>query len=561
MIAVELDVRSLALFRILLGMYVLYDLYNRLALGPYDLAWYTSNGYLHPRDTPHGAPLHRFWFFRGSETTQLVTFVITAWLAVLFVTGTPLRGHSDNPTMVVVAGNNLIKLALWLSVTSYQNRNMHLHDGSDAFVRHLLFWCMFLPIHNVWTFGPSQGTPQTRPSTPYTVQTLAGTALAWQIAFMYWGTVANRTLDVYGWRQMHQSDWMPPGLSAVHYALSGDFAVRNHRLTQFVRHRPGLTRPMTASAMLVETLVPFLCLFDTNIHRRHWHALQLVCLHLGLLGLIRLPNWQLVGILVQSIWIPTRVWDAMFFLRPPQGPNLRDDPVAQSKKTDEPLVASPVGSHPRPQPRPRGWRWWWWWWRILSLTVQSFFAMYMVYDWCGSRGWINQIDQGDIGEGLRLTQHWVMYGTVSRHAHTVRLTGILRSREAKDGSGGTAQFDLLQYLSVGEIVTPPPREIFLDNMSDRYPSPRWERALAQWASRNDRHRGQLLCRKLCHLLRRTNFPPGNSSDGGSSGASDSSLSAIELRYDHAAILPPGSPARFDPTKPTLEAVSVTIPCR
>jgi hypothetical protein len=284
---------------------------------------------------------------------------------------------------------------------------------------------------------------------------------------------------------------------------------------------------MTSSAMIVETLAPLLCLLDPR--RRHLHALQLAMLHVGLLAMIRLPNWQLVGVLAQVLWIPTPVWDAL----------LKVDRMALAKKKDLSYNESSPRTYTTmiedPSQRRRN---------PVSFVVQLFFLIYMIYNWCGCRGWIAKHDRGDIGEGLRLSQYWVMFGTVSHTAHNVHLHGTIHDKESNE----TVTIDLLRFLSNGERVPPPklrPRspendDWFLHDMSDRYPSPRWERALAQWAATRDSVRSRRLAQKLCTLL-------------------PLELDSIEVRYAHAQIEPPGSDRRFSPI-PSLPDTIVTVAC-
>jgi hypothetical protein len=284
---------------------------------------------------------------------------------------------------------------------------------------------------------------------------------------------------------------------------------------------------MTSSAMIVETLVPLFCLLDPR--RRHLHALQLAMLHVGLLALIRLPNWQLVGVLTQVLWIPTFVWDSL----------LKVDRMGLAKKKDMMFdessprnyaTALEVHSSRRTNP--------------VSFVIQVFFLIYMMYNWCGCRGWIEKLDRGDIGEGVRLSQYWVMFGTVSHTAHNVHLHGTAHDTESNE----TVTIDLLRFISSGERVPPHERSPvspendgwFLPDMSDRYPSPRWERALAQWAAKSDSVRARRLGQRLCTLL-------------------PLELDSIQVRYTHAQIAPPGSDRRFHPA-PSLPDTVVTVAC-
>lgn len=310
--------RSLALFRILLGAYLLFDLYSRLSLGRYDLAWYTSQpaqlSYMLETDSPHGAPLHKFWFFRGTLKLQICLFGLTTILASMFALGF----YQRSPVEAM-----LTKVLLWILVVSYQNRNTLPHDGSDSFLRHLLFWSCFLPLSKVWSLDSAYRRNRDVPFNRYVVSDLPCLALTTQIALMYWGTVFQRTLD-----RNFESQWLLPELSAVHYAMSGSFATRHNILTQIVRRHPMVSRGATAAAMIVEFFAPAWCWVLCGRRSALLGAVLLFLLHAGLLCSLRLPHWQLIGMLVQVIWIPSATWDAWL------GKDPYRDHVSTFKKTD-----------------------------------------------------------------------------------------------------------------------------------------------------------------------------------------------------------------------------------
>jgi hypothetical protein len=182
------------------------------------------------------------------------------------------------------------------------------------------------------------------------------------------------------------------------------------------------------------------------------------------------------------------------------------DTVAVYKKTDE---HSP---EPRPlQSNP------------IARVLQFFWFAYMIYNWCGNRGWIPKHDHGDIGEGMRLSQYWVMYATVSTRTQNMFLTGILNE----------TKLDLFHYLQTGTNVEQVPTDTIIQDMSRRYPSPRWERALSQWAQTDDTRRARHFCQALCQWVnddrKREQLTP---------------LTAIEMTFQHLYVLPPGSTKRY-----------------
>ena len=124
----RVDARSLAAFRILLSVYILHDIYRRLEHGRLSLAWYYSSAddgsyflppILDPTDSPHGSPVHKLWFYRGSPQLQIAIFAMTSILAVLFGFGFHCQ---------------ITSILLWLFMNGIQNRSPHLADGSDLYM-------------------------------------------------------------------------------------------------------------------------------------------------------------------------------------------------------------------------------------------------------------------------------------------------------------------------------------------------------------------------------------------------------------------------------------------
>ena len=319
---------------------------------------------------------------------------------------------------------------------------MNLADGSDSFGRHLLLWSIFLPLTKVWSVHawwiqrrqqhqppPNAETSQVGTanhnnhnilsnSSSTTVQSLACLALTSQIMLMYVGTVLHRTTDLFGLTQLHQSQWLPPKLSAVHYALLDAFATRDHAVKRFITSYAAVSQALTFMATVVEFMVPLVGCWLAPARYRHYGALVLVGLHVGLLSVFHLPNWQLTGMLVQSVWIPSHVWNALFKVVPTKSTISTTTTSSTSKtsvttttgtaattsssykKTDgdprptssstTPTTRTTAGHEPPERPTPN----------VLSMALQVFFFGYMWYNWAGNRGWIPKHDRGDIGEGL-----------------------------------------------------------------------------------------------------------------------------------------------------------------
>jgi hypothetical protein len=533
--ATALDTRALASFRLLLGLYLLYDIYSRVSLGKYDIAWYTSipanRSFLEPNDTPHKAPLHQFWFYRGTAAFQIAIFTLTAILSLCFCLG--WKCHYG-----------ILKTALWILQVAQQNRNMTLTDGSDSLVRHLLLWCCFLPLTEHWSVDSVMGQRQQQrnkgthgvilsSSSGRAVTGLPCLAIVLQIVLMYAGTVFHYTTDTLGRfneRKLTDLEWLPPHLSAVHYALSGAFATRHNVLAVIVRSHPTISRMLTALILLVVCVAPLACLFlsaTTTLSRRHWPALVLVLFHASLYLFRNLPNWEFVGLLCQVLWIPSAVWNQRGFDGDGDNGGNSTKETTLYKKTDGD-DSNPATSKAAVSSIER---------RVLPLQsnpvsrfLQFFFFMYMIYNWLGTRGWIAKLDNGDIGEGLRLSQDFVMDGSTSRNSFTVQLTGVLPSRVLSDEP---TRLDLLYFIQTGRDRIQDPVKFIPQNMSSRYPTPRWERSLSQMAASGNIVRAFHFCEVICSFV---------NEDRRAVGAP--MLSHIEMIWQHSYIETPGSQRRY-----------------
>ena len=489
------DLRSLALFRFLIGLYVIYDVISRLKHGHLSIMWYTSSpgSFLHPHDSPHGNPIHKLWFHRGDVLFQASLFLVTTLSAFAFAVG--------------LKCNVLLKVILWLSVVAMQNRNMNVHDGSDTYVRHLLLWSCQLPMAQVWSIDSIIESKYGKAKATTEAEEPGGCAvwgLRLQIVFMYIGTVLNRTTDEYGW-SVGRSSWMPPELSAVHYSLNSSFASRDCWLGDLVRTAFPLSQIMTLSAMVVEGLAPIACMLFGSY--AHIPAFLLFSLHLGLLILMNLPNWQFAGMLATTIWIPSNVWDGLqrqLALRFPRtiSPPRTAISFEATKKNDDPM------NHPaETSPLHR---------RGRRPYVTYFFLTYMIYNFCGERNWIAKHDGGDIGEFLRFSQYWVMFGTVpATSVHTILVGGI-------DGQ----EVDVWEWIQNGKVKTmnlEVRQSQIWSNMTHVYPSPRWERIFDQWGGRRDTRRGRYFLTQLCNA---------------------SPFQELTLIWQHLVVMPPNSNTRF-----------------
>lgn len=527
------DVRSLAAFRILAGFYLVYDIVSRLQHGRFSLLWYTSteNSFLLSDDTPHRSPVHRIWFYRGSEWFQLTLFLVTFLLSLSFACGYKC--------------NAISKTLLWLNVVAMQCRCMPSHDGSDTFFRHLLLWSIQLPMSQVWSLDSfisernlDRNRAKQKNSSQYTYAFSCNTiihnrAAVWgirlQIVIMYFGTVMHRTVDTYGLFGMHKSKWLPPQLTAVHYALNGTFSPRQCWLGDFVRQNLTISQIMTLMAMLMEGCAPIFCLIMGD--RTHIPAFLLFKLHFGLLVLMNLPNWQVVGMIASIIWTPSWVWDNLqrrlakkfpSSCRPPSIPmtteSLQKKDMVSDVNMD--MDASNFGGTVDTKKRKR---------RRPFLTY--FFLSYMLYDFVGNRKWIQKIDHGDVGEFLRFSQYWVMFTGPSTTGSHVMITGSLEDKANVNVWEWIKNKNNMEVINLDAFEQEP-----WTNMTHVYPSPRIERAMSEWSSTKDRGKSIHFLESLCDM---------------------SPFLSLKLIIQTLDISPPGSEDRFSKS---ISDIAIEVDC-
>jgi hypothetical protein len=335
----------------------------------------------------------------------------------------------------------------------------------------------------------------TTTTTTTEISSIACLGLTLQMTMMYLGTIAQRTIDPY---PNMSFEWLPPQLSAVHYVLRDSFAIRDTFLVEWIRQQPfWMTQGMTAHAMIAESspLIWFLCPNNNN-SIRYGGFIILSTLHLGLLAVTRLPNWQFMGIAASVLWIPTSVWDNHHGRNRKSSASdnqsyndykKRDDPTTTTTTTPRNVALM----NTKPPIRTTTLR------KILS----GFFLGYMAYNFCGQRGWISKHDGGDIGEFLRISQYWVMYAQPPKHAVVTNIVGytsyLLPGDDDDDDDDDMDTIDVMQGLKTGEwngIGMPqgaPPHEEEDDGSTSQLVSllsHRWERALDQWGRRGDTKR-------------------------------------------------------------------------
>lgn len=282
---IALDLRSLAAFRIGLGLCLLGDLLTRAL---YLRAHYTDWGVL-----PRVALLERYpstWIFSfhgllGNWQWEALLFLVHAALAVALIIGFRTR---------------VVLFFSWLLLISLQNRNPLILQGGDVLLRLLFFWALFLPLNARASVDAIHSS----------VKAVSNRYLSWigalfifQIALIYWFSAAFKTDTI----------WRTSG-TAIYYALNIDQFTRplGYYLLQF----PEILRQLSLSVWYLEALGPFLLFVPFQIARMA-AVIVFMGFHLGLtltMDLGPFPYFCMIG------WVallPELFWDLIAKLKTP----------------------------------------------------------------------------------------------------------------------------------------------------------------------------------------------------------------------------------------------------
>ena len=277
------DLRSLALFRIVVALLVLADLANRAT----DLtAHYTDAGVL-PRTALVEQVLSPWAFslnlMNGQPFFQAMLFCVAALAAIGLLFGYRTR---------------LMTVVVWVLLISIQWRNPLVTGADGPFLRLLLFWGMFLPLGAYWSVDRALKDGASRLSTRFL--SLATVGLFMQIAFVYWFTATLKS----------GPEWRVDG-TALYYALNLDQITTpfGHYLLNF----PDLLTVMTFATFGLEALGPFLlfCPFFTGPVRTG-AVFAFMSLHFGIWLSMDIGIFPWISALCMVCFLPAWFWDVPF---------------------------------------------------------------------------------------------------------------------------------------------------------------------------------------------------------------------------------------------------------
>jgi len=279
-----IDLRTLALFRVGLGVLLVSD----LTLRARDLAaHYTDFGIMPravlPRFMHDGA--FSFHAAAGTAWFQAGLFALAGVCAVLLIVGYRTR------VMTVLS---------WLFLLSLQNRNPMILSGEDNLLILLCFWAMFLPLGARFSVDAALDRRAPGPDAYFSIATLA---------------LLVQGMSMYFFSALLKSDaqWIPDG-SAVYFALQLDYFATPFAL--WLRQFPALLTALTYYVWVLELFGPFL-VFSPLFFRpvRAAFVLLFVTMHLGFFACLEIGLFPAVSILMNLTFMPGWVWDRLAAMR------------------------------------------------------------------------------------------------------------------------------------------------------------------------------------------------------------------------------------------------------
>lgn len=439
---VDLDLRSLALVRVLAGVILLLDTLVRAT----DVTAFYTDGSSLSRYALLDLGWNQNWFsvYMMTGNRAGVTFLMA--LQTIFATGMILGWR----TRVMVFWS-------WVFLISIHNRNPMVVNGGDIYLRVVLFWLLFLPCGQRWSWDARHSRSDLRWWMPSlsggTVRSLAGLGLLMQLASVYWFAALPKT---------------DPSWTAT-FTATGLALMLDQFITPFgVWFRTTFWEWLPLMTYLVigwEFCAPFLLFFPFDRGQVRTIAIfGIAAMHTGFGLCMELGLFAWIGICMPMSLLPSWFWD-----RP-----------ARRLTSVLDRALGPPCDDPRPW-RSRGW----------PLREAGYaLLIFYVFAWnCGNEG----VDYGPrvpawargFGQTLRLDQRWNMFspGPLREDGWFV-IEGVRRDGTPVNMLDGTDQ-----------ISWEKPEWI-----STTYKNERWRKYMMNlWSADNSRYRlpfGQYLTRKF-----------------------------------------------------------------
>lgn len=272
----SIDFRSLALFRIALGLVVLYSLGTLAVVADMFLA----------RDGVISQEAIRY-YHRGTWTWSVNWLSDATW----FQYGVLLLAAVAAVCLVLGWRTRLFTVLTWALLSSIHMRVTPIFGGGDILLNLLLFWAMFLPLGARWSIDAKRQTE----SPDESIVSVGTVAIFLQMAMMYFFTGISKFNDV----------WFSG--SALGIGLSIDRVTRplGHVLAGY----PGATSLISRGTLAAELTLPFL-LFSPWKSKwcRSIGLLMLIGFHIGIEATMVVAMFSYASLAGLTLFVPSAWW-------------------------------------------------------------------------------------------------------------------------------------------------------------------------------------------------------------------------------------------------------------
>lgn len=275
----KLDLRSLALTRVLLGILLFFDIWRRLD----DLeVFFSDAGIMSRADVMANSEIPwrmTLLNLNGSEEFALIISLIGMMAAITFTLGWKTR---------------LSNLILWLVTISFQARFPEgATSGGDMLIRIFLFWSLFLPMNALYSFDRAVGEDKT---SDYEYGSVFTGMWIIQVFLLYFMTF------FYKWAPVYHTDF-----EAVWYMLQLDLYITP--VGRWMGQQYMLTKVLSFACYALELIGPLMLLIPWK--RDMWRSIAVLSFwgfHLGIGLTMWLGNFVPICLIIWMAIIPTAWW-------------------------------------------------------------------------------------------------------------------------------------------------------------------------------------------------------------------------------------------------------------
>lgn len=273
---ISIDTRTLALFRVLMGLLIIGDL---LARGSTFSMFYTEDGLVPQALTQEWTVDYAFSFFHLTTSTAVIAalFLMHGLVAVQLIVGYKTR---------------IATVLSFLFVISLDNHNALITSHADSLFRLLFFWAMFLPLGERWSVDALH---RGRPGRPV-IANLASAAILLQMLYMY---VVNGSLKTLS------DTWTDGSATPMVFGLDD----MTYFLAVYLREYPTLLSYGGSLWFGMLLASPFLLVLPG--WPRAIFASMFLIVHTSFGLTVRIGGFAWVAIAGVILFLPGKIWDAL----------------------------------------------------------------------------------------------------------------------------------------------------------------------------------------------------------------------------------------------------------